>query len=498
MAAWPKLKGLDRLAVALALAVIGVVTIPRLPPGVCFSDSGDLQLASATLGIMHPPGYAGYVTLGYLCTLVPRVDPAYMVSLACLASGIAGLLLCMLMQVRLGVNSWVASALVMALAAHPRVWRNLLAPEVYAPTLAFVAGAAYLLVRYARLGVRRDLLVAATLFGVALANRPTVVWMLPFFLAAWWLSRRGREPSRRRRSASFVLAVSCAALPGVYSLGYLWVRDTSSTPYNYIQHHNAEFNILPDAHDGWQAKLKRLYYHASAREFERYIGNTWRGAWLRLRWLHGEFFLYRPFNFAMVLLLLLVGAVLTYRRCRVSFCLLGGMAVGTVVFVCTYRIYGQAANLLPLLFTATVLGGVALSSLFPLESTSRVRSVTAIGLTVAMCIVTVIDAPNRDRRKSAEAGPFLAELDMQTLPKNTAIFSTWRESTALWYAKHVLTKRRDVEIINTITYKWPSRIALMPHRPVYVITKSRDLDGCKLTPYRNLWRVERSQPTSRF
>lgn len=56
MAAWPKLKGLDRLAVALALAVIGVVTIPRLPPGVCFSDSGDLQLASATLGIMHLPG----------------------------------------------------------------------------------------------------------------------------------------------------------------------------------------------------------------------------------------------------------------------------------------------------------------------------------------------------------------------------------------------------------------------------------------------------------
>ena len=79
--------------------------------------------------------------------------------------------------------------------------------------------------------------------------------------------------------------VLCAALPGLYSLGYLWVRDTSQISYNYIESHNAEFHYLPEAEEGGQAKLQRVFWLASCREFSRYTTKTWRTAWLRLCWL---------------------------------------------------------------------------------------------------------------------------------------------------------------------------------------------------------------------
>ncbi|MCH7592399.1 MAG: DUF2723 domain-containing protein, partial [Planctomycetes bacterium] len=211
-AGWAKLRRADWIAPGLAVVFISALAIPRLPPGVCFEDAGDLQLASATLGIMHPPGYAGYVTLGWFVSRVPGVDPAYMVSLACFASGLTAIWFCMLLQIRLGVSSWIAGALGLALTAHPRVWSNLLVPEVYAPTLALLAGAAYLLVRSVHRGVRRDMLLAALLYGLALANRPPLLFMLPFFLVAWWTARSRWNWSWRLWGVSLAIGAACLLL----------------------------------------------------------------------------------------------------------------------------------------------------------------------------------------------------------------------------------------------------------------------------------------------
>lgn len=497
-----RLRLLDLVPVVLAIVVIAAVTIPRLPPGICFSDAGDLQVASITLGIMHPPGYAGYVSLAHLATLLPGMDSAYSVSLSCLASGIVALLLCILMQVRLGVNPWIASALVLALTAHKRVWTNLVEPEVYAPSLFFVAASAYLLVTYARTSVRRNLFIAATLFGFVLANRPTVVWMLPFFLVAWWAGREHRHHSRRRSVNTALCATVLAALPGLYSLSYLWVRDTPQTAYNYVEQKNTELNILPDTRDGWEAKAERLYWLATAREFERYMGNTGHGIFSRLGWLYKEFFLYRyveflgipmmigQTTFVIVVPILSFGAWYTYRRCRTSFWALIGMFAGTVAFICTYRIYGQAADLLPLIFAATVFAGVALTPLFPAVG-GRARSAVAAGLLLAVCGLTFVDAPHRGRNTSADAAGFVTDLDMQTLPRNTAILSTWHHSTALWYAQHVLTKREDIEIVNTPPSRWREEIEARSDRPVLVVMKITRSSDFTLTPYRNVWRVER-------
>lgn len=548
---WPRLRRNEWVPPAVSVAVLFAAAVVYVPPGICFDDSGDLQLASATLGIMHPPGYPGYVTLGYLVSRVPGVDPAYMVSLACLVSGVAALWICILMQIRLGVDPWLASGLVLALSAVPRVWNNLVAPEVYAPSLLFLVASAYLLIKYARLGVRRDLLLAALLFGVVLANRPTVVWTLPFFLVAWWAASRRRRVPFRQELPRLLGATLIAALPGLYSLGYLWVRDTPQGRFNYIELKHEEDGSVPGSGDGWHSKVQRLYWHVTAREFERYMGNTWHGAWRRLQWIYKQYFLYRPVTFSVVLAVLIIGAVATFKRCGCAFWLLVGIITGNVIFICTYRIYGHAADLTPLLFAATVLGGVAGSVLFRRQGDMTIKDGAkvlgmAVGLVIAlfvlgrvfgeptlgmspplvpvsivlgclavralqpearkalvrifmvgMCVVTVVDAPRRGGRSSADAAGFLAELDLPTLPANAMICSMWHQSTPLWYAQRVLSERMDIKIVNTGPSRWPIYIEkAIDHRPVLLVTRVSGLDECKLTRYRNIWRVERASAPS--
>ncbi len=384
---WPRLRRLERLAVALTLVTVIAVTIRRLPPGICFDDAGDLQLASTTLGIMHSPGYAGYVTLGYVVTRLPGVDPAYMVSLACLASGVATLLLCILMQVRLGVSAWVACAWSLVLLAHPRMWSSLVAPEVYAPSLMFLVATAYLVLKYARLGVRRDLLIAASLFGMALANRPPVLFTLPFFLIAWWSAgKRWREvqrsslhlPSWRRSAATLSLATACAALPGLYVVGYLTYRDRPDAAYNYIEQFNRQWKDLPDSDAGWEAKLQRVAWQVSGTQFTYLMGNSWRGVRQKLRWLRHEVFAYAGEDVLSVIVLLSAsGLTVTFRKRRVTAWVLTGLAVVSVVLAVAYRAMDQPVDLLVPVIVIVVQGGTMAMAAIGLVLTYRRCRATA-------------------------------------------------------------------------------------------------------------------------
>lgn len=487
--AWLKLSWEDRLVVVATLVVVAVAALPLLPPGICFGDAGDLQLASATLGIMHPPGYPGYVTVGYLATCLPGFDPAYLVSLACLSTGLVSLAVCMLMQIRLGVNPWVSGVLCLALVGHPRVWHNLIAPEVYLPTLALLVCAAYLLLKHARCGARRALLGAACLVGLAVANRPTTVLWVPFCLLAWRSAGGNRTLFGTRSRRSVALAAALAAAPFIYTPGYLWVRDRPDIGYNYIEHSAASAD-LPDASAGFGARLERVYWQASAAQFREYLGDSWAGVWKKLRWVRHELI---PQEHVLVLCvaltIVLFGAYLTFRRSRTAGWLLCGFCVSSLVFVCLYRVHGQSADLLPLLFAGAVLGGVAVSTIVPRQAGSFRRALAICAL--ALCAVaTLRSAPTRPGVAAQDnALPYLAAVDMLTLPENALVCSIWPYSPPLWYARSVLTSRDDVEIINTRLADWLDGIDELPPRPVFSVVADHDVAGYSLTPYRNLWRV---------
>ena len=494
---WSKLPVRDRLLILATLIAVAALAIPRLPPGICSGDSGELQLASATLGITHAPGYPGYVSLGYLATLVPGVNPAYLVTLACLASGLIVIGLCIMMQVRLGVAPAVACLTALTLLTHPRMWWSLVAPEVYLPSLAFLAGAVYWLVRFEQVGARRDLYIAAALYGVALANRPPILFMLPFIVAAWWYGWRHwqRRRSNDARTWSWVrslsLATACAALPGLYSIGYLYVRDQPTTPYNYIERWNQENRGLPDTTEGVGAKLHRVVWHTSAREFDYAIGNTWTGAWRKLRWVRNEFFLYRTTTLGLVLTMIVLGAWITFQRCRAALWLFVGMIVSTLAFVCAYRMWGQAADLLPMIWTATVLLGVATVPILP-PNASRTRKRIGVAALVIFSPFLLHYASERAEKtsKKGDATEFVRAMDMQSLPPESVICVSWPESPVVIYAKTVLTGRTDIHVIAARREKWLDLLWPFKDRPIFAATTISSLRGYTITPFRNLWRLD--------
>ena len=472
----------------VVLVMLMLATVPRLPRGICFGDSGDLQVASSSLGIMHPPGYAGFTALGYLVTRIPGVDPAYMVSLVCLACGLTGLWVCMLIQIRLGASPWVAGLLVLLLAMHPRVWTNLVVPEVYVPTLAFVVSSAYLLIKHVRTGRPVWLFVAAALFGFAVANRPTVIWTLPFFLLAWWVGARRQACCPRVTGRSIAIVVAMAALPGVFSIGYLWARDAPTTRYNYIEIQNAETQALPPSTAGWRAKSQRVWHHVTARQFSVYMGNTWRGAWNRLVWVYKEFFLYEPVRFAIVSSIIVVGMFIAIGRCPVTALLVSGLAIGNLAFVCTYRIYGMAGDLSALMFAATIFAGVAVSRAARPLDRGWCRGLV-VGLVVTAGIGTIWRAPELRVRADLDALPYLGELDVSALPENPLICSTWPQTPPLFYDTLWISQRSDVLIVNAATRFWVDTIRQHAVRPSFVLFKASELENCRVAPYRNIWRV---------
>lgn len=501
-ASWNRLRWSQRLPLILAVMLLAALAIPALPPGVCFSDSGDFQLASVTLGIMHPPGYPGYVSLGYLLTRIPGVEPAYLVTLGSLAAGIVALALLALLAVRLGMNAWLAAALAIFVTADPHFWNHLVAPEVYTPSIAFLLGAVYLLIKYAHLGRRRDLYWAAFCFGCVVANRPTAVYAFPFFALAWLLARRTWERSWRPSLRTFGIAALVAAVPGVHAIGHLWVRDVKSTEYNYIEFNNREHRYLPESDQGPAAKADRLLWHVTAREFKRYMGNDERGAYLRLRWMFNQFFLYRiaepfgvsiligPLTALLVAPILIVGAAWTYRRSPPAFWLLFGLIFANAVFIVTYRIYGQAADLTPTIFAGGFFLFAAVAPFF--DANGPVGRWAAVIFMVVLCAGTAIDAPRRGPREGQDATAFLRDIDMATLPPDAAICSTWRESTALWYAKYVQTRRLDVIILNSSPSRWVEMIERYPDRPHFAISDIPELAAYRPTPFRRqLWKLRR-------
>ena len=485
-----KLARHELLALAILVVCAGSIAIPRLPPGVCFGDSGDLQLASATLGIAHPPGYCGYVTLGFMAGAIPGVDPAYAVSLICLAAGVLALVICALIQVELGLHAWVACSVSLILVAHPRVWMNLVAPEVYAPSLAAQALAALLLIKHWRTGRRRFLWWSAIVLGFAVINRPPVALTLPFFVVAWWcVQRRWPTPGRRK----FISLFACAALmipSALYSFAYVMLRDAPTTAYNYIEEHSVAHHGFPEYGSGLSGKAERAVWLLSARQFRGYLGNSWARVRSKARWMARELAGGGSLPAAPVAILVLGGLVVAFRRNPAAAWLIGGMAIQSIVFVSIYRLHGQAANLLPLILSLAVCFGVSLSPLFPRDALGVRRVLAIVVLCVGCCWLALEARSNLPASVSIDAEWMLEDLDLATIPERSVILTNWEEAAPLRYARVVRTKRLDVEVITAHPADWSRLVQRYGDRPVFVTAPHEVIRRTHvLTPYRTLWSV---------
>src|SRR5262249_29358795 len=116
-------------------------------------DSGDLLVASATLGIPHPTGYPLYVLLGRVAGFLPLGTLAFRINLVSALAGAASVffLACLTFELAAassGVGGWLASATAALLYAFSLgAWSQSSVAEVYTLNAAFFGAILWALAR---------------------------------------------------------------------------------------------------------------------------------------------------------------------------------------------------------------------------------------------------------------------------------------------------------------------------------------------------------------
>lgn len=193
-----RIRGADPTRAAALLAGLAAVAVIRTTvlPGVANWDTAEAQAVPPLMGTMHPTGFPAFVVLGWLVSigLQPLGAPAYLMNLmsALLVGAAAGGTV--LVSRRLGAPLAVAVAIAAGFALTPIVWSIGTVADVHALHLALVVVLVLALLRWealvaavrerpgeAQLGRRADraLMIAAGVFGVAVANHALTLLLVP-------------------------------------------------------------------------------------------------------------------------------------------------------------------------------------------------------------------------------------------------------------------------------------------------------------------------------
>ena len=308
--------------------------------------------------------------------------------------------------------------------------------------------------------------------------------------------------------------IPLAIAPTVYSAAYVYVRDQPQACYNYIDMFNEVNSTLPDSTEGVAAKLQRVRWHLSGQQFRSYMGTDWDGFVKKLEWVRTQIAYGQPFTDLIVLMLLSVGidppagdwyghidvyavSVLTiigvavlFRRSRVAGWVVTGLIVQSLVFVLAYHVFGQSADLLPVLFAQAIALGVLGSKLFPLNG-RWLSQLVGFVLAVGGGLHFVVNLPKQTHMISATE--YVRTLDLATFPGPAVLCGNWTKTIPMRYAQCVLTPRPDLHVITFGPEIWIELATRIEDRPVFVAAIPESGGVCTAEPFRNLFRLDCSK-----
>ncbi len=483
---------------AIAVA-IGALLVYRatLLPGVWAWDTAEAQTALPLLGTMHPTGFPAYALVGWLASVLlqPLGEPAFRINLlsAVLAAGAAGLLVPILR--RLEVPLLLAMAAAAGFALTPITWRIAVAADAHALHLFLLAVLVLLLLRWERLVTERvarpedratadradrGIVLAAIVFGVALANHGLTLLLIP----AVGLYVLAVDPAVLRRPRLLVAALGACA--GTAALLYLELPLRAGPfPAPLVYGH-------PDTWSGfWDIVL--------ARQFQGDVGGL-------LADLPGKGAALAGLASSQLgpLAVLVIPAFLVTAARVPRYALLSGTASAvTCLFAASYLNADIGRYYLgPALFAWTWLavaaagiarvvlgraaGGdpAAPGSLDHAVPPARLAARTSVvlALAAALMLPAVLDLPARwraaDRSHDLLYAGWLDDA-MRSMDEDAVVVSWWSNSTTLWYGTLVEGRRPDLLIVDDSDIVYDglgSAEAVIDHylgtRPVLVIRSS--------------------------
>jgi len=459
--------------VLVALAALALARTAMLPD-IWFWDTAEAQTVGPLLGVMHPTGFPAYVILGWLASVVlqPFGEPAFRMNL------LSGLLLATTAAVlvvivrRLGVPATVAAAAGLGFAATPLPWRIATAADVHALHIALVALLLLSLVRWEQavtawreVGSRpgqadRRLVLAAAIYGVALANHQLSLLLAPPIVL--YVVAVDRTVFQRPRA---VLA-SAAACLGVTAVLYLELPLRGGpfpAPLVYGR---------PDTLEG-------LAYVVLAEQFRGSLRNPFADGASPLADL-----MVRAWQQFGLLAPLLPAAFAATAILRPRYALLTGSAAAiTLAFNASYVNADIARyDLGPVLVAwswLAILAAAAAERLAAGVAAARRRALPALLVAALVFAPVAVELPARyaavDRSQDRGARVWLDTV-LTVLEPDAVVVSWWSYSTPLWYGQLIEGRRPDVTVIDDRT-RLDERLggvidvidAHLGERPVYVM-----------------------------
>lgn len=443
------------MLVVFALALAAYAT--RMLNGVGFWDTGIFQTAPPTLSLTHPTGYPTYLLLGAAFTAIVPMPPAEamtLLSALCGAAAVAGVYA---IARTLGAHPALATAGALALGFSEDFMRTATRADAHTLHALFIVLLAALMLRWVRARDASPLVLAggALVFGLALGNHLLTIMLAPALAAAVLV--RGRELWRRPR---LLLPAIGALLVGLSVYLYVPIRAAADPPVNH--------DVPPVTFDAFWSYVTGAQFRGdmtflSADGVGKALG--------RLSWL-GESVI-AGFGWAGALFLALAGAIGLARLALTDRRLAAILALGAAVPLYAALTY-ENAHLERYLFTslivATVLAAIGGTLVLRVARGYRLGRGVAVVVAIAALIVPYqAYAANRHRVPDASATCY-AETVMERVRPGAVVMSWWVYSTPLWYARHAVGLRPDVEVFNghwEVVDELPYR--LERGQPIYLV-----------------------------
>lgn len=411
----------DTAAALLLFAGFLLLYLLTLCPTVYLGDSGEITLAIALGGIVHPPGYPLFTLLGRLAMVfVPVGEPAFRVGCVTAAAAAGSVALFFHLMREVGVARSAALLVAAALGVSYTFWNQSTRVEVYSVHVLLLLGAFIGAVRYRRTGHLRDLAIAALSVSLGLAHHLTIVLMGPALLIICG-ARLWKDPGLVRR-----LAMVLPLLVIGPSLYLLLVATAEADPIHAW---------------GRPTDLPLLWNHVSARIYRSALQFP-EGAWYSAR-AHQTLSIFRD-NLGMVGIPLAIGGLVMLMRREAHLAVALLVAVSAVlIHAASYRIADIAPYYLPALVLLLVSTAVALQRLS--ESAGRLSGLVLAAFGFLFVLLPLgRNWASCDLSRAVWMREFARHKLESCLPNSVLLTHEDPDSFPVWYVRHVLGVRPDV------------------------------------------------------
>ncbi len=434
-----------------------------------FWDIGELQAASYTLGIGHPPGFATLILGGWLFTHVVTVgDVAIRANLYGATMVAAAATLVFATARRLGCAPAAALFASSAFALQPIVWEHAVRLDGVDVTLAFVMLVVALLVRAETGGGQRERDGAAIALGSCAGLHPVAIFVVPFVVVL--LVGRTRTTLARAARLLGIACCTAGALLAYYPLRSVWV-----TTHVVDRVRDLVGDARPIYDYGHPATLAHLRDLLSGSTVEGTSG--FRAAYGNP---HAPLDLLR-FCIDLVAaapVLALLGAcglaMLGRRAPRIAL----GLAVAVLAmgpFYYEFRAESDMARYLAFPFALLAIAAAVAVDAVRRAVPSRMAGLAVAGTvvaTVAICTVAIVAESARFAEASGTLGRhYIADIVRET-PPNAIVVAPWVWGTPLAYEQYVGTAfaKRAAIVVGAVADERERLGAWSCEAPLYAVS----------------------------